>query len=380
MSFAELADRYDDFHAPSFEVRVGNANNGFTSTEDFGEKGRVSGLRIETAIDRANRFSFSLNDVFDRTKGENGAFDPKVRSTFAEGSELEIRLGYGTAEPTSLLWGRVDSVKPDFPASGTPGLSVEGYDLRYGLRNLTGDGGWEDSDLETIVDDLVADIPFEGVEVDVGDVPIENRRHPETPNSEFLDTLAKEYDAEFFSRAGTFHFRKQSRVSELTPETTLRYGKALRSFTPGSANPRSESRDVRGSGPRVGTVKVRHNDEVGNEPIVGTAEVTGGGSETRVETIPVRSESEAEQRAQSIAGEIARTGHSTAGSVAGQDAGGRGGSRAETLGLPQIQIGRVLELTGLGDEFSGKYHVESANHRIDDSGYTTSFDLRKLNQ
>ncbi len=380
MSFAELADRHDDFHAPSFEVRVGEAKNGFDGADDFGDQGRVSGLQVETAIDRANRFSFTLNDVFDRRDGENGAFDPDLRSTFAEGSEVEIRLGYGTAEPTSLFWGRIDSVKPNFPARGTPGLSVEGYDLSYGLRNRTGEGGWEDSDLETIVEDLVDETPFAGVEIDVGSVPIGDRRHPETDDNEFLTRLADEHDAAFFSRAGTFHFRKHSRVSELSPEATLRYGQALRSFTPGSANPRSESTEVRGSGPRVGTVKVRHNDEVGNEAIVGTADVPGGGQETRVETIPVRSEDEAEQHAESIAGEIARRGDTRSRRSAGTDAGGRGGSRAETLGLPEIQIGRVLDLAGLGEEFSGRYHVESANHRIDDSGYTTSFDLRKLHQ
>jgi phage protein D len=378
MTFADLAEKHDEFYAPTFEVRVGNAIQGFPSPDRYtGDEGLVSGLSVETSAGRGriNRFSFELNDVFDRQDGPNGAFDEGVRSAFTGGSDVEIEMGYGDGK-TTLLRGRIDSVKPKFPAQGAPSLSVEGYDFLQGLRSGTGSGHWEDTDLKSIVTDLVSDQAFASTEIDTGGVSIGNRQHPETSDYEFLKRLAREHDAEFFSRAGTFHFRRQSLASELSPEAELRYGRALRSFTPGTANPRSGDSDS-GSG-RVGTVEVRHNDETKGEAIVGTAEVAGGGEQTRVETVPVRSQAEAEQRARSIAGEIERVGDVQSRTSEGPGGDRRAGSRGETLGLPEIQAGRVLDLGGLGSEFSGSYYVESTTHRIDESGYTTAFELRRL--
>lgn len=379
MSFADLAERHDDFFVPAFEVRIGTGGGSFPSENVYtGDQGLISDLRVDTDLGRANRFSFTLNDVFDRQKGKHGEFDEAVRSTFAEGTDVEIGMGYGTNGAETLLRGRIETVKPNFPARGAPSLSVEGRDLVYLLRNGTGTGNWEETDLTTVIEDLISDTPFAGTEVDIDDGSITSLHHPETSDFDFIQQLADRNDAEFFSRAGTFHFRGKSVVSDQSSEATLTYGQALRSFTPGSANPRTGSAGSRANRSRVGTVKVRHNDEKKKEAIVGTAEVTGGGEKTHVETIPVRSQAEAERHARSIAGEIERQG--TTGGLAGGGTGGGGsGNRAETIGLPEIQIGRVIELAGLGSEYSGRYHVESAAHRIDDSGYTTSFGVRKLN-
>ena len=48
-----------------------------------------------------------------------------------------------------------------------------------------------------------------------------------------------------------------------------------------------------------------------------------------------------------------------------------------TIGNPQIKAGRVIDLQGLGEQFSGLYRVTSATHTIDSGGYKTSFDCRK---
>lgn len=376
MSFASLAERYGDFYAPVFELRVGEIANRFSTTETYtGDQGLISGLRVDTAIDRVNRFSFSLNDVFDRQQGEAGRFDPAIRSAFTVGTAVEIEMGYATGGTTTLLRGRINAVKPNFPAGGAPSLSVTGYDLLHGMQQGTGDGHWADTDLGTIIQDLVNGVGFADTRIETEGVSIIDRHHPETSDHAFLARLAREHDSEFFARAGSFHFRKTTTASTLAPTATLTYGQALRSFTPGSANPRAESTDARGDQPRVGTVKVRHHDEINKEAIVGTAEVPGGGDETRVETIPVRSEAEADQRAESIASEIARRGDTGPRGDGPSDEGTE--ARAETIGLPEIQIGRVVELTGLGEEYSGTYHVEAANHRIDDAGYTTTFDVRR---
>lgn len=351
MSFADLAAEYGDFYAPTFKVRVGEFQGGnFRERNTFtGADGLLSGVQVDTAIDRTNRFSFTLNDVFDRTSGTNGAFDDIVTSTFAEGTAIEVEMGYETDKTTNLVRATVDSVTPNFPANGVPSVSVSGHDLLHRLRKGTGSGRWTDTNLATVVEEVIEkeEVPFNGRNIEGKDVTITNLAHREESNYDFLQRRARKNGYEFFSRAGTFYFRTPK--TRAKPELRLEYGRALRSFTPRSDSGRQH----------VGTVKVRHNDQLRKREIVGTAEVPGGGDKTLVETEPVRSTAEAEQRARAIARDIAE----------------RDSGQCETIGLPDLQIGHVLELGGLGS-FSGRYYVESATHQLDQSGYTTRFNIQ----
>lgn len=48
-----------------------------------------------------------------------------------------------------------------------------------------------------------------------------------------------------------------------------------------------------------------------------------------------------------------------------------------TVGNLAIKAGRVIDLQGLGDQFSGLYRITSATHTIDTGGFRTAFDARK---
>jgi len=48
-----------------------------------------------------------------------------------------------------------------------------------------------------------------------------------------------------------------------------------------------------------------------------------------------------------------------------------------TIGNPQIKAGKVINLIGLGSQFSGLYRITSATHTFDGSGYRTNFKARK---
>jgi len=48
-----------------------------------------------------------------------------------------------------------------------------------------------------------------------------------------------------------------------------------------------------------------------------------------------------------------------------------------TIGNPAIKAGKVINLVGLGSQFSGLYRVTSATHTFDSSGYRTNFKARK---
>ncbi|MEZ5351543.1 MAG: hypothetical protein R2762_02820 [Bryobacteraceae bacterium] len=48
-----------------------------------------------------------------------------------------------------------------------------------------------------------------------------------------------------------------------------------------------------------------------------------------------------------------------------------------TAGDPRIKASRVVNLEGLGDQFSGLYRVTSTTHTMDSGGYKTNFQVRK---
>jgi len=52
--------------------------------------------------------------------------------------------------------------------------------------------------------------------------------------------------------------------------------------------------------------------------------------------------------------------------------------KAKTFGLPDLTCGKYVKLNNLGNRFSGLYYITATTHSINDNGYTTGFDVRKL--
>ena len=50
---------------------------------------------------------------------------------------------------------------------------------------------------------------------------------------------------------------------------------------------------------------------------------------------------------------------------------------ATTIGIPELWSGKVVELLGLGPLFDGCYYIQQATHTIDESGYNTSFTVKR---
>jgi phage protein D len=56
---------------------------------------------------------------------------------------------------------------------------------------------------------------------------------------------------------------------------------------------------------------------------------------------------------------------------------GRLTGSGSAVGNLEIKAGRVIDLHGLGEQFSGLYRITSATHTIDGGGYKTAFEVRK---
>ena len=50
----------------------------------------------------------------------------------------------------------------------------------------------------------------------------------------------------------------------------------------------------------------------------------------------------------------------------------------QAIGLPDLRPGDNVEMKGLGERFVGPYYVTKVEHVINESGYRTQFDVRRL--
>lgn len=345
MSLTSLQHKYDDFYTPRFEVQMG----GTTFRESDGV---ISDLNVSTTLDGADHFSFTLNNLFDTSRGR---FDDLDWDLLAEGPAVAISMGYGNQlEP--MLVGSVGSAEPAFPQSGGPTVGVNGFGKLHDMMNGTKTREWKgssDSDrvkdnnaVETVVSE--GGYGFDGVDVDETDLGFRRIVQDNQTDHEFLTERAWRYDFEVFTRRDTFHFRAPKEDSD--PEITLGYGDSLNAI----------SLDISES-IRLSEVEVRGTDPRGREKIVGSAPGNDPSGEKKTLRVPVESKHEADRIAEA---EVSRT---LRGRVRGS---------GDTVGIPELTAGKTIRLDGLAERFTGTYYIESADHRIGSSGYTTSFRVR----
>ncbi len=143
-----------DPFAPDFElvVRGGVGAQPFIITDEI--KKYISEVTYEDNSDQFNHLTVQLDNQVDDAGGGQvlSLVDSKL---FAEGQILEVRMGFGQSLMTI---GACDIVKktPDFPSTGFPTLTIEGYDLLHRCARRRPRGGvsykgFRDSQVASII-------------------------------------------------------------------------------------------------------------------------------------------------------------------------------------------------------------------------------------
>lgn len=342
MTLAELGAAYDDFYAPRFVLRLGG--------EVYEQShGIVADVSVDAAAEKADRFSFTLAGVYDEAAGE---FSGLEWDRFSPETDVEIAMGYGETTET-LLVGSIAEHRLQFPAQGAPTVEVSGFGLRHELAGDSKSRSWDEATHADVAEEVANEYRFSTV-----DVTSTGTQHPKVVQDDetdlaFLERLATKNSTDGGSFQVTVRrdeFRFGPAPSDEEPTVTLPYGEALQSFSP-------EYR----TGSQVERVEGRGYDPQAAEAVVGEATSDGAGTGTERIRGPFRSQAEAEAAARARLGEIEED---------------RLSGRGESLGLPEIRAGKPVELTRLGERYSGTYYVESATHRVGSNGYTTSFSVR----
>jgi len=357
MEFQELENKYRNFYAPRFEVRL--------EGEDLLRKGMlIAGISVEHSLTEAGYFSFTVDDAFDPVRQDLRS----VSELFAFGRKVEIKLGYADAM-RGMLVGVITSVSVDFGESGAPQLTVSGYDATYAMMKGNKARSWDDIKHSGIAAAIASDY---GLQADCEETPVTHTKLAKQEGEsdyQFLKTLAEQNYYDFFVSGDKLVFKSPAMKAE--PFVALEWRKSLISFRP----------DVNLTG-QVSEVEVRGWDPKEKKEIVGKAQAgdewaadtskgrksggdymkqLNGGKVVHTVRRPVGTQAEADRIARSVLNKHAES------LVTGS---------AESIGIPDLLPGTRIKLTGLGAMFSAAYYIEETSHSVSASGYRTTFKVK----
>lgn len=371
------------FYVPQFQIKLRG--------QDIGREVIADVIEVSYNDDEANldSFEFSLGDwdPVERRPKYSSPWDESGRPyriggfdapNFEPGADIELHLSYvGEGDPVLMLRGEVVSITPSFPASGAPTCRVRCLNYLHRLQRARVTGTFTGTKRD-ILRQVATDAGVGRVEIAPG----------ADAGAEATDTInnAVAYE-ELLSRAKdlglvmwledadegpVLHFEAHG---DDAPVATLGWGVDLVSFAPQlSTRSAVEKVVVRGTDPtQAGDAQAVTGEAtwadlgitdgaLGPRGATGVEQAVYGVVET-IDDAEVRSEQEAREKArgrlEQIAGELVQ-------------------ANGSAVGMPELRAGRVVEITKLGPRFSGRYRISRTTHTLGASGYTVTFQAKKL--
>lgn len=339
----------NQYYAPDFEVKV----QGLTMEADV--KQAVISLSYDNNLDQADMFQIQLNNADMRFTDS---------ALFSVGKDVEIHMGYvGNLKP--MMLGDIVSVQPSFPESGASTITITGYDRSHRLRHNQKTRSFH----YTMANLIAAQIAAENLLIPVID-PVAEPLETITQNGSdmnFLQQLARRTFFETYVHWDKLYFRFPRPQTEAV---YLEWGKNLASF-----NPRLST-----SG-QVGLISLQDYDQklaqtiVGLVPVIATDfnldSIVDRMGDTIIDQLTlfgtkcmsdetVRSFPDALTFAKSVLEEILEGMFEGSGS---------------TIGIPELRAGEMIDVSGIGKRFSGKYRLRKVTHIIDGGGYRSNFEV-----
>lgn len=286
---------------------------------------------------------------------------------FEVGNEVEIWMGNGDQVDT-LMVGEITGLEPEFKQDEVPTLVVRGHDLRHRLMRGHKTRSFTKMKDSEIASQIVREAGLTPTAKDTK-VTLEYVLQHNQTDLDFLQSRARRIGYEVAIAGKTLSFQPyrhtESKVLSLT------YKENLLSFSPRlSTMNQTASVEVRGwdAKQKQATVAQSKASEVQSDMGGKTngpekSQKVFGRSSHVIVTEPISSASEAQQVAKGQLETMALAYITGSG---------------ECQGNPQLRTGRVIEIVGLGQQFSGLYYVTSATHtHTKGEGYRTEFEVKR---
>ncbi len=279
---------------------------------------------------------------------------------FSVGSHLEIKLGAREELTTTTLFeGDVVSLDVDF-GPGSVELLVRGLDRSHALQRSRNVRTFQNQTASDIVEKVLRDADFD-VTTDPSGDPYDFVQQDNETDWDLIWRLAERIGFEFVVQDGTAHFRRQT--NDLSP-VELEWPGSLHSFSPRvTAIQQVKEVTVAAHDPKTketidATAQSPHQlAEIGIDRQ--TISEAFDGATVHIATEPVASHAEAQAVAQALLDKLANAYIAAEGVCDGN---------------PRIKAGTAVEITGIGQNFSGTYRIAAATHILrGGSVYETRF-------
>ncbi|MCP2729168.1 phage late control D family protein [Limnofasciculus baicalensis] len=329
---------------------------------DLPAKFAIQKVEVSEDLEAVGMFSFQII-AWDMVKNKVTWIDSEL---FNIGNLIEIQMGYHNFFKT-LIVGEIIGLEPEFSQESPSMLVVRGYDLGHRLMRGRKTRSFRQMKDSSIVEQIARDL---SIAVKVEDTKIKSEyvlQHNQT-DWEFIQDRAKRIGYEVILINKTLNFRaKQNNKAKVL---TLKYPDDLLDFSPRLSTIA-----------QAGEVEIRAWDFKEKKAIVDRTiadnekstmgKTSGAIAVTRefgrvsqsIVTQPVHSKEEAKQIALGQYQEMALTYITGEGSC---------------LGNPDLRAGQVIEITGIGERFSGLYYVTATTHTYGrEEGYQTQFTVKR---
>jgi phage protein D len=382
-------------YAPDFRITI----NGAPAPAEF--RATVTSVRYEDGRNAADRVEIALAnpDLYwlrQHIRGMGFALFPAPPlptppglsvSPTPEGlldidNVLTLSMGYTGEGLQHMFSGEITGVSATFPNGGMPTLTIVAHDKLNRLAQGKATRGFG-----LLPDFLIAMLlSAENLIIPLIDPAIvatstamsvlkatfvgKLGRSQDASDLDFLASIAKDYDADFWVEDDVLYLSRF--IKEYTPSSTLTWRKSLLDFSPrlttvgqvAGVSMKFTLREI----PLDFLVSVYwdfDHERLGVTVLPGVAAKAGmpfAGANFSIVDQPISSPVDLGNSAFRIVSELrSRLNKRLTGS-------------GSCVGDPSVRAGTLVQLDGMGPDFSGDYRVSSATHTIDTSGYQTKFE------
>jgi uncharacterized protein len=283
------------------------------------------------------------------------------------GAEIKIKMGYDNKLNTVIV-GEITGLEPEFSGDHAPSLVVRGHDRRHRLLRGTHSHSFvmmKDSEIARQI------ALRNGLSAEVTDTKVKLEYVLQNNQSDlaFLQTRSQRIGYEVWIEGKTLHFQPPQHRTLSTMR--LQFGEELIEFLPRlSLLNQLPQLEVRGWDRKkqkgfigksaTATVPLMSGTKAG----VGISKAAFGQTRHQVVNQPPQDQAEADQMAKGQFEEMSLD------YITGEGL---------CVGNSKIRAGTVVEISGVGKRFSGRYYVSAVTHlfSMDEMGYRTEFTVRR---